>query len=335
MSGDAQQGAPAVALGERRPTLGDVARGYRLFLGRELESASVAGYHIARATSLWDLIETIWRCPEAEHRRMGEALGAVAGFHRPSIEETVATDDELSLLYRLVAEAWDVHGFGRYDGWLRRNEPRYAERSARWKLDRILEAGRDEARDLLDLCARHDFTLDREKAVAVLGAEAFRLIEALAPLASAYHNLEMLEKEGALVGRAIASLRIDNVTPKLIRGREMRMPAMDLFYSVRALQYAPPPMMLDLLARCLAKLAPGGLAVFELPCHVHGYSFDLEAYLRGATRDPSGELHAVAQPLVLRLLAQYGFTLLEVVPNGRLETFGTSYLFVARKGRVD
>lgn len=312
--------------GSRRPTLSDVARAYQLFLGREIESASTAGFHISNAPDLWDLVGAVSACPEARYRRASSAaadMRAVQGQLSPELD---ASPTQLDALRRLVIDAWNANGLGRYDQSLRRNDEHFAVRSARWNLEKTLERGKTEADELFGILGRLGWKLPVTTAT-VLGVQAFRMLGAAPDLV----GIELLESDLTLVSRA----------PTLAGGAGIRsisakeyandLPKTDLFYSVAALQYAPPPLLLDMLRRCLDSVRPGGAAVFQVPCFLHDYHFGVEDYLYGEARDTGGELHCVPQSRILSLLSEEGFRLLEVSPDERIENFGFSYFFVAEK----
>lgn len=53
----------------------------------------------------------------------------------------------------------------------------------------------------------------------------------------------------------------------------------DFFYSVIVLQHNPPPIILMLIRSALKALKPGGMAMFQVPTYIAGYSFNLLNWL--------------------------------------------------------
>lgn len=315
-----------------RLSLMDVARVHRLVLHRDLDNVGAAMPYL-QAGSLCDLIETLWATPEAEFVRLAETLRFVPILQDQLPPEVRATDEQIEQLYEAVVERWARTGLGRFQWWFRRDEQRYDERSPRWNIELIVQAAYQEAAIFLSRCARHGWTPQGDTAITVLGVEAFRLAPALAPQFGAYKGIELRPKDVAIGGECLASHDIGNAELASIAGQRGALPACDLFYSVGALQYAPPPMMIDLLDAALRSLNEGGLAYVQLPCQIHGYAFDTERYLAGEGRDPSGEIHAIRQQDVLALMERHGLAVLEVFPDGALERFGLSYVFLGRKRR--
>jgi hypothetical protein len=107
----------------------------------------------------------------------------------------------------------------------------------------------------------------------------------------------------------------------------------DVFFSVIVLQHNPPPIIRDLLDACLARVTPGGLAYFQVPCHLYNYSFSVADYLAGNGQAEEMEIHAIPQREIFAMLARHGFTPIEVTPDDRVGSIGFSYTFLARKDR--
>jgi hypothetical protein len=85
----------------------------------------------------------------------------------------------------------------------------------------------------------------------------------------------------------------------------------DVWFSYIVLQHNPPPVIAMVLRRALSMLAPGGVAIFQLPTHALGYRFDLAAYLAAPVSDAI-EVHCLPQSVVFRLAAEAGCVPLEV-----------------------
>ena len=86
----------------------------------------------------------------------------------------------------------------------------------------------------------------------------------------------------------------------------------DLWFSTLTLQHNPPPVIAAILRRAFALLAPGGLAVFQLPTERAGYAFDPATYLAAPEELDPVEIHLLPQAAVFALAAQAGCVPLEV-----------------------
>jgi SAM-dependent methyltransferase len=90
------------------------------------------------------------------------------------------------------------------------------------------------------------------------------------------------------------------------------LPQCSLLLSTIVLQHNPPPLIVFLLDTLLAKVRPGGAALFQLPTHTPGYQFDLGKYL--ASKKPRDfEMHCLPMHQVFALLHRHGFVPLEVI----------------------
>lgn len=326
---DAMQ--PKQEHGTRRPTLLDVAQAYRLFLGRELENAITAGIHIGNSKDIWDLIAIVSGSPEARRRNAYDAVVGMQTLHEQSSPRVHATSDELADLRRITFEAWSRRGLGRYCQSLRRSEQHFAARSVRWNVEKALERGRAEAQHLFATLGRLNWTPPVEMTIVALGIEAFRMLAAADQTGSRFVGVEMLESDMAPAQRAATMIASADTRFVPISDYCRDFQQADIFYSVSALQYAPPPLMFDILRQYLRNVTPGGIAAFQVPGYLHDYDFECAAYLSGKGRDAAGELHCVAQSQILSLLWEEGFRPREIVPDGRVEGFGLSYFFICEK----
>ena len=110
------------------------------------------------------------------------------------------------------------------------------------------------------------------------------------------------------------------------------VPGCDLFLSMIVLHHDPPPVSAWMLDQMLAKVNPGGLALFQVPTYRLDYDFSVEAYL--ATSNDQMEMHVLPQAEVFACLKRHGFEVLEV----QEETWAgepefVSQTFFARKAR--
>jgi hypothetical protein len=108
----------------------------------------------------------------------------------------------------------------------------------------------------------------------------------------------------------------------------------DLWFSRIVLQHNPPPVIAWLLRTAFDHLAPGGVAIFQVPTHCVGYRFDLRSYL-AREGDPAMEMHVLPQPAVFALAAEAGLRVLEVREDTHLVSSNTSTwlsnMFVLRR----
>ena len=70
-----------------------------------------------------------------------------------------------------------------------------------------------------------------------------------------------------------------------------------------------------LLTRLLGKLRPGGIAYFQIPTYIPGYTFSAEKYLASQANNRI-EMHVFPQPDLHELVRRCGCRLLEMREDG-------------------
>jgi SAM-dependent methyltransferase len=115
-----------------------------------------------------------------------------------------------------------------------------------------------------------------------------------------------------LAEERLAELGVGNVELRRI-GRGMLHPdvGVDLWFSRIVLQHNPPPVQLRIVELALARLNPGGYAIFQTLTHRDGYRFGLAGYLAG---EPGAgmEMHVLPQRNIFATAAAAGCVPVEV-----------------------
>lgn len=311
-----------------RPGLSDVARGYRLLLGRDLESTSSAAALIARSPDLWHLIEALYGSYEARNRRISDSFREARAGHESRPQTASAPIELLDELYNKTLGTWRKRGLGQYHHALCHGRQRYAEGSEHWNVELVLAEGREEAAGLLKTLERHAWRVQPGLVLTVIGVEAFRMVGAAADNDLRLVAFELLERDVARAAKVKGSNGTANSRLYHIGKTRDGVPSTDLFYSVASLQFLPPPLIVDILQRCLRAVKPGGVAVFQVPANLHDYGAGTET---GQSAETGGALYCVHQADILELLFAEGFQLLEVIPDECISIFGVSYFYVAKK----
>jgi 2-polyprenyl-3-methyl-5-hydroxy-6-metoxy-1,4-benzoquinol methylase len=92
----------------------------------------------------------------------------------------------------------------------------------------------------------------------------------------------------------------------------------DLWFSTQTLQFTPPPVSTLILRRMFAMLAPGGLAVFQVPTEQRSYRFSVAEYLNEPDHPETLTVHCLPQAVVFALAAEAGCRPLEVREDGKI-----------------
>jgi SAM-dependent methyltransferase len=318
---------------DRRPGTEDVRACYRILLGREAEDEGVLARHAAAVATNAELRARIMASEEFR-----QALaGPVTGFDGPGPEpDLAATEEELDRLIAIQAACWDALGEAA-PHWSTLPEPRF--RPERFEASRraFYASGADEVAALLATLGRAGIAAEELSRVVEHGCGVGRVTLHLAA--------QFPEVTGVDVSAAhLAAGRRELDRRGLVHIRWLRaragalMPARgyDLWFSRRTLQWNPPPLTRRVLEFAFAGLAPGGVAVFQLPTWCAGYRFSTAGYL-AAPPPEAPELHLLPQAEVFRVAAGAGLQVLGVWEDSHLPVPGPSpwrsQLFVLRKPR--
>jgi SAM-dependent methyltransferase len=94
------------------------------------------------------------------------------------------------------------------------------------------------------------------------------------------------------------------------------LPSFDALFSRLVLQHNPPPVAHAILDRLLRALAPGGLAMFQVPTYGEGYRYRVAEDLARADRARGMEMHVLPLDAILQLAHQRRCNVLEVLETG-------------------
>ena len=135
----------------------------------------------------------------------------------------------------------------------------------------------------------------------------------------------------ALAGEYLAEEGVTNVDLVLMEdiAEIESLPAFDVLFSLIALQHNSPPVQDHILDRLLAKIRPGGGALFQAVTNLPGYGFVAADYLAGG--DEVMEIHALPQVRVSGLLRRHGLDLHEVAMDAWLDAYGSNTFFATRR----
>ncbi len=197
-------------------------------------------------------------------------------------------------------------------------------------------SGAGDCRDLIAILARHGLAPGDLPRLFEFGCGLGRVT---AHLSRAFHDIAACDVSAshmALARRVLAEAGSTNVTFHLARTIDFGMTApFDLWFSRIVLQHNPPPVIAMILRRALNLLAPGGLAVFQVPTYAVGYSFNVADYLAGLTGAGRIEMHVLPQPVVFAMAREAECDTLEALEDisaGPAASWNST-VFVLRKTR--
>lgn len=330
LGGDARAAQPYRA--DARPTEADVVTAYRWLLGRDPESAATIGRQVAETETVEALRRRLLASAEFRTRHGFAGSPALAQGAAPAIELD-ATEEQVARLLALGQRYWQRIGeaaphYSALPDLVFRPENLSGSR-------RSLYATGREDRDILEgTLGRLGVPVGRIGRIVEFGCGVGRATLHLAALSPEVTGVDFAPAQLA-VARAEARERgLDHIGwQRVAPGVTMPPDGCDLWFSRRALQHNPPPVIRALLRRTFAGLRPGAIATFQLLTWGQGYGFVLEEAL-AAPIPREAPQHVLPQAEVFALAAESGCKVLAVQDDpvvGLDRTRWLSHLFVVRR----
>jgi SAM-dependent methyltransferase len=303
----------------RKPERGHVVNAYRFLLGREPESEATIEALIAGCASVQELRERVMHSAECRAQFDPNRWRPMPLDLPPDEIESEADAAALASLLGRVGQAWTALG---------QTEPHWSVLTeARFRAERIADhhaefmaTGAASCRILLGLLARHGIAPEALPRVVEFGCGVGRVS---IPLAQHFAQVvgcdvsapHLAAARAAAAAAGLANLGWWHTAPAAL----LPEPPWDLWFSQLVLQHNPPPLIRHILEAAFAGLAPGGVALFQVPTHMRGYRFRLAGYLAAAPA-PGMEMHALPQRAVLEIARAAGLDLLELRDDSHLAT---------------
>ena len=290
---------------------------YRLMLGREPASSELdTWYSVASVDELRRLC-----LDSAEFRGVMSRVGITpASAPAPRLSQDLApasvdwqTDPhtEATLLDH-VTRTWTALG---------RERPHWSVLSSDAFLPEHIEAnerafyasGAGDVRRIASVLKRHGRTPGDLPRMVEYGCGVGRVTPHLAESFASVTACDISESHLGMARETVARSGRGNVRFALARAPDFGLhEPFDLWFSYIVLQHNPPPVMAMVLRRALAMLAPGGMAIFQVPTYALGYHFALQSYLAKPTETGTIEVHCLPQSVVFQLVHEAGCVPLEV-----------------------
>lgn len=314
----------------------DVLACYRYILGREPESEAVVARHLARRASLGDLRAGFLGSAEFRNRHAPPPAPPLPLTAPPLEVEWQAGPAERAAMLARTAAFWERIG-AEAPHWSVLTQDKYRpERIAATRAE-FYATGENDRALVRALLARQGLTPADLPRLVEFGCGVGRATLALAQDFRAVVGCDVSARHLALAREAAAAAgRADIGWVQASVARPMPQGPCDLWYSRLVLQHNPPPVIAWLLETAFRSLAPGGVAIFQVPTYHAGYRFALAAYLarEGA---PEMEMHPLPQSAVFALAAAAGLSVLEVREDthlvARRVALWVSNTFVLRRPR--
>jgi SAM-dependent methyltransferase len=284
---------------------------YRFLLGREPESEAVVERRLARGTTLAELRREILRGEEFRRANPPPPPVLLPLAPPPLAIEHAATPERLAAMLARIGAYWARIG-EEAPHWSVLTQERFRPgRIAATRAD-FYATGETDRALVRDMLARHGLSPAALPRLVEYGCGVGRATVALAKDFARVVGCDISPAHLALARRAAAETGQGNIAwLRSTIERPMPEARCDVWYSRLVLQHNPPPVIAWLLGLAFARLAPGGVALFQVPTHREGYRFDIAAYL-AEPGEPGMEMHVLPQPVVFALAEAAGLSVLEV-----------------------
>jgi SAM-dependent methyltransferase len=313
----------------------DVRGAYRYLLGREPESEAVLDRYAASAPDMAALRARFLATPEFYRNNARDILRYLTIWNQRRRHGPIEHDcraEEMGRLFAHIRSVWSRLGevephFSVF------SQPGFKPDSLEANLAAFERSGESEVELLRSELAGLGLRPAGHACCVELGCGVGRVTRYLAGLADHLYGFDISQSHLALARDYMSKSGVGNVTLAQVTEPEaIAFPRCDLFYSRIVLQHNPPPVIRFMLRRMLASLSPGGIAVFQLPTFIEGYSFHLADYLAGMDRLDNQELHALPQRAVFDAIREADCDLVSMIQDNSLSKINqVSNRFVVQK----
>ncbi|WP_375394320.1 class I SAM-dependent methyltransferase [uncultured Sphingomonas sp.] len=281
---------------------------YRLILGREPEDEGVL--HRTGAASIGDLRRQFLTSQEFIEQWPYAVIGAHLNEAVDHVDPS-ATSEQLALMLDRIAAAWNALGTDD-PYWSMLTDDRYRKQSIDSSVDEFYNSGTGDVERVIATLRRNGIDPTDIRRVTDFGCGVGRLSLALAKRFPEVTGVDVSEPHVAIAREQATKHNIGNATFRSIKTVDAltTLPECDLLVTLIVLQHNPPPLMVATLRHLLGRVAPGGIAVFQIPTYLAGYGFDAATYL--ANDQPQMEMNALPQRHIFALAKRLGLDVLEV-----------------------
>lgn len=299
----------------------DIRGAYRYFLGREPETEAVLDKHVRDMPDFATLRARFLASPEFYRNNSREILRYFTLQHarrRHGEIECECAPEDLKKLFAHVQGVWSRLGDVE-PHFSVLSQPNYKPEKLNAHLTAFFATGKGEVELLQTELAGLGLKSRGFRHAVELGTGVGRVTRHLAAMCQSVTGFDVSAPHLRLARDYLANNGCRNVSLEQVRDlASFQVPDCDFFYSRIVLQHNPPPIIVFLLRKVLAALRPGGIAVFQVPTYIEGYSFILNTYLDRMAQIDNQELHGVPQKVIFRIIMEAGCDLLSIVRDNSL-----------------
>ena len=292
----------------RGVTREQVILAYQMFFGRPPEDEAV----ITAGQAAWPDLDSMGRAMAASAEfgaRHGANIHALPPLDAPANDvETEADPATLQFLAEQTGAYWNRAGESA-PHWSVLTEERFLPHNIADNLEAFYASGAWDAQVLDAILARIGRRASQFQHAVDYGCGVGRVTLQLARRFPRVTGLDISAPHLHLAGETFRRAGLTHVTPvRVMPDHLMPVESCDLWYSRIVLQHCAPPVIMNILRHAFRALSQGGVAIFQVPVWLQGYSFKLKPYLAG-TPGAEMEMHAVPQRAILELADWQGLVL--------------------------
>jgi SAM-dependent methyltransferase len=304
----------------------EIASVYRLILGREVTpdearqwrpQASVEVLRRAALESkefrgvLQQLAVPAPQQPQQQPVRLTHLLP-------PSHVEWDVPQETMAWLLKHVTQTWTALG-NEKPHWSVLSSDQFLPETIEKNRRNFYESGLNDAKLIQAALKRHGREADSHPRMVEYGCGVGRVTPHLAAVFRDVTAIDISTSHLAMAEETTRAAGAYNARFQLARAPHFGMEEpFDLWFSYIVLQHNPPPVIALVLRRALAMLAPGGIAIFQVPTFATGYQFNLSRYMANLTSTGTIEVHCLPQPVVFQLAQEAGCVPLEIREDGAM-----------------
>jgi|GEM_PF-346629 len=220
-----------------------------------------------------------------------------------------ASPEQLKVISDKIKRSWEHLGQTRAHHSVLTNRD-FLPESLEENIESFWNSGGGEVNVIEAILKRHQLSLNDVKTAVEYGCGVGRVTTPLSKCVCNMHAYDISQphlnfaKQHAEEERASISFH-------LVKDPLRPLEKCDLFFSRIVFQHNPPPIIQQLIKNSLESLNPGGIAIFQVPTYIKGYSFRLQEWLE-SDHALDMQMHCIPQRGVFDLVDQANCTLLEL-----------------------
>jgi SAM-dependent methyltransferase len=320
-----------------------VTWGYRLFLGREPESAQVVEEKVKDCATLEELRRVFLTSHEFKQQNQPARTPSLSGHEPRMTIQNAYTDNDLHKLFAHIQGTW--HSLGETEPyWSVLTSEKFKQSHIQQALDQFYDSGMSDVRRLFSTLERNNIDYAAFKSCLEYGCGLGRVTRWLSEKFDIVYGYDI---SLAHLERAESYLNGQHIRNTVLRhikhiNEILNLPKVDLVYSILVLQHNPPPLMSFIIRELIKALNPSGVALFQVPTYRLGYRFSLEEYYDNEAPNHQMEAHCLPQKTIFTIARQEGGQVIEVlddchtgVPYEVSNTFLIQKLAFSGQGQVN